>query len=119
MSDTDKRCTYVNTAWMAFTGRTLEAALAGGWRETIHPEDLPKCLEVLDSAFGQRQPFTVEYRLRRHDGDYRWVLEKGVPLLAPDGSWTGCVGSSVDITERRLAEESLRRKESELKEAQR
>ena len=119
MSDADKRCTYVNTAWMAFTGRTLEAVLADGWRETIHADDLPRCLEVLDAAFERHQPFTLEYRLRRHDGEYRWVLDSGIPLLAPDGSSTGYVGSSVDITERRLAEESLRRKESELTEAQR
>jgi PAS domain S-box-containing protein len=119
MSDADKRCTYVNAAWTAFTGRTLEDLLADGWRETIHAHDLPRCLEVLDAAFQRRQPFTLEYRLRRHDGEYRWVLTSGIPRLAPDGSWTGYVGSSVDITERRLAEASLRRKESELTEAQR
>jgi PAS domain S-box-containing protein len=118
-SDADKRCTYVNTAWMAFTGRTLEAALADGWRETIHPDDLPRCLEVLDVAFGGHQPFTLEYRLRRHDGEYRWILDSGIPLMAPDGSSIGYVGSIVDITERRRVEESLRRKESELTEAQR
>lgn len=119
MSDAEKRCTYVNTAWMAFTGRTLEALLADGWRETIHPDDLPRCLEVLDAAFARHQPFTLEYRLRRHDGEYRWVLDSGIPLLAPDGSLTGYVGSSVDITERRRAEALLRRKERELTEAQR
>ena len=119
MSDADKRCTYVNTAWMAFTGRTLEAVLADGWRETIHADDLPRCLEVLDAAFERHQPFTLEYRLRRHDGEYRWILDSGIPLLAPDGSSTGYVGSIVDITERKQAEESLRRKESELTEAQR
>ena len=119
MSDADKRCTYVNTMWRAFSGRTLEALLADGWRETIHADDLPRCLEVLEAAFARRQPFTLEYRLRRHDGEYRWVLDSGIPLLAPDGSWTGYVGSSVDITDRRQAEESLRRKASELTEAQR
>src|SRR5215217_1550205 len=118
MSDADKRCTYVNTAWIAFTGRTLKAALADGWQETVHPDDLPRCLEVLDAAFEGHQPFTLEYRLRRHDGEYRWILDSGIPLLA-DGSWTGYVGSTVDITERRRAEESLRRKDSELAEAQR
>jgi PAS domain S-box-containing protein len=119
MVDADKRCTFVDAAWMAFTGRTLEAVLDDGWRETVHADDLPRCLEVVDAAFDRRQPFTVEYRLRRHDGEYRWLLGSGIPLLAPDGSWTGYVGSSVDITERRRAEESLRRKESELREAQR
>ena len=70
MSDVDKRCTYVNTAWMAFTGRTLDAVLADRWRETIHADDLSRCLEVLDAAFERRQPFTLEHRLRRHDGEY-------------------------------------------------
>jgi PAS domain S-box-containing protein len=92
--------------------------LADGWRETIHADDLPRCLEVLEAAFERHQPFTLEYRLRRHDGEYRWVLDSGIPLLA-DGSCSGYIGSSVDITERMLAEESLRRKESELTEAQR
>ena len=119
MSDADKRCTYVNTAWMAFTGRSLEAVLVDGWRETIHPDDLPRCLEVLDAAFERREPFALEYRFRRHDGEYRWILDNGIPLLGPDGSLTGYVGSIVDITDRRMAEESLRRKESELTEAQR
>ena len=119
MSDGDKRCTYVNTAWTAFTGRTLEAVLADGWRESIHPDDLPRCLEVFDAAFEVHRPFTLEYRLKRYDGEYRWILDSGIPLLAPDGSSAGYVGSIVDITERKQAEELLRRKESELREAQR
>ena len=119
MSDADKRCTYVNTAWLAFTGRTLEAVIGDGWRETIHPDDLLRCIEFIDAAFEQHQPYTLEYRLRRHDGEYRWILDSGIPLLTPDGSCTGYAGSIVDITERRLAEESLRRKELELTEAQR
>jgi PAS domain S-box-containing protein len=119
MSDGHKRCTYVNAAWMAFTGRTLEAVLADGWRESIHPDDLPWCLEVVDAALEVHQPFTLEYRLKRYDGEYRWILDSGIPLLAPDGSSAGYVGSIMDVTERNRAEELLRRKESELREAQR
>jgi PAS domain S-box-containing protein len=119
MSDADRRCTYVNAAWMAFTGLALETVLADGWREAIHPDDLPRFLEVLDAAFEGHQPYTLEYRLRRHDGEYRWILDSGIPLLAPDGSATSYVGSTVDITERKCAEELLRRKEFELREAQR
>jgi PAS domain S-box-containing protein len=119
MSDGDKRCTYVNTRWLAFTGRTLEEQLGDGWRDSIHADDLPKWLEVLGAAFGRREPFTVEYRLGRHDGEYRWVLDTGMPRLALDGSLAGYIGSCVDITERKQAEESLRRKETELREAQR
>ena len=85
MSGADKRCTYVNAAWMAFTGRALETVLADGWRETVHPDDLPGCLEVFDAAFEGRLSYTLEYRLRRHDGEYRWILDSGVPLVAPDG----------------------------------
>src|SRR3954471_7880431 len=119
MSDADRRCTYVNAAWMAFTGLALETVLADGWREAIHPDDLQRFLEVLDAAFEGHQPYTLEYRLRRHDGEYRWILDSGIPLLAPDGSATSYVGSIVDITERKCAEELLRRKEFELREAQR
>jgi PAS domain S-box-containing protein len=119
MSNAEKRWIYVNTAWTAFTGHTLEAVLADGWREPMHADDLPRFLEVLDAAFDRHQPFTIEHRLRRHDGEYRWVLDSGIPLPAPDGSPTTYVGSIVDITERWRAEESLRRKDSELTEAQR
>jgi PAS domain S-box-containing protein len=119
MSDDDKRCTYVNTPWMAFTGRRLEALLGDGWCDSIHADDLPKWLEVLNAAFGRREPFKVEYRLGRHDGEYRWVLDTGVPRFALDGSLDGYIGSCVDITERKHAEESLCRKETELREAQR
>ena len=119
MSDADTRCNYVNASWTAFTGRTLDAVLRDGWRDSIHPDDLPRCLEVMTTGFERRQPFTAEYRLKRHDGEYRWVLDTAIPLFAPDGALTGYVGSSVDITERKEAEESLRRKESELIEAQR
>jgi PAS domain S-box-containing protein len=111
MSDDDKRCIYVNTPWLAFTGRTLLAELGDGWRDSIHADDLPKWLEVLSAAFGRREPFKVEYRLGRHDGEFRWVLDTGMPLLALDGSLAGYIGSCVDITERKQAEESLRRKE--------
>ena len=119
MSDDDKRCIYVNAPWLAFTGRTLLAQLGDGWRDSIHADDLPKWLEVLGAAFRRREPFKVEYRLARHDGDYRWVLDTGMPLLALDGSLAGYIGSCVDITERKQAEESLCRKETELREAQR
>ena len=119
MTDADKRCTYVNAAWRTFTGCALEDLLAGGWHKVIHADDLPRCIEVVDAAFEGRQAFTLEYRLRRHDGEYRWALAGGIPLLATDGSFTGFVGTAVDIHDRKQAEESLRRKESELAEAQR
>jgi PAS domain S-box-containing protein len=119
MSDADTRRNYVNASWTAFTGRTLDAALRDGWRDSIHPDDLPRCLEAMTTGFERRQPFTSEYRLKRLDGEYRWVLDTAIPRFALDGALIGYVGSGVDITERKEAEQSLRRKESELIEAQR
>jgi PAS domain S-box-containing protein len=119
VTDADKRCTYVNAAWTTFTGCALEDLLAGAWHKIIHADDLQRCIEVVDAAFEGRQPFTHEYRLRRHDGEYRWALAGGIPLVAADGSFAGFVGSAVDIHDRKQAEESLRQKESELAEAQR
>ncbi len=107
MSDADMRCTYVNKPWLAFTGRTLEAELGDGWRDCIHPDDLPKCLDVLAAAFERREPFKVEYRLARHDSEYRWVLDTGVPQLASDGSLAGYIGSCVDITDLKQAQTEL------------
>jgi PAS domain S-box-containing protein len=107
MAGTDRLCTYVNQPWLEFTGRTLEAELGNGWVEAVHQEDLERCLKTSSEAFGQRQSFEMEYRVRRHDGDYRWILDIGVPRFNPDGDFAGYIGSCVDITERKLAEEAL------------
>ena len=119
MSGTDNEITYLNKTWLDYAGRPSDAAVETLRARVLHPDEAEQCREVYEKAFEQREPFKLEHRLRRHDGEYRWVLDSGVPLLAPDGSLTGYVGSSVDVTERRLAEDSLRRKESELREAQR
>ena len=107
MSGTDKLTTYLNQPWLEFTGRPLEAELGNGWVEGVHPEDLNRCLHPYNQAFDRREPFRTEYRLRRHDGVYRWVLDTGVPRFNPDHSFAGYIGSCTDVTERRLAEESL------------
>ena len=107
MSGTDKLCTYVNQSWLEFTGRPLEAELGNGWVESVHPEDLDRCMHTYTQAFDRREPFQMEFRLRRHDGEYRWVSDTGVPRFTPDHSFAGYIGSSTDVTERRLAEESL------------
>ena len=107
MSGTDKLCTYVNQRWLEFTGRPLEAELGNGWAESVHPEDLNRCMDTYTQAFDRRESFQMEYRLRRHDGQYRWLSDTGVPRFNPDHSFAGYIGSCTDVTERKLAEESL------------
>ena len=119
MSGPDKLCTFFNKGWLDFTGRPLERELGNGWADGVHPDDLPTCLETYSSAFDRRDPFKMEYRLRRRDGEYRWVLDEGVPLFSADGTFAGYIGSCVDITERRHAEDAVRHKEMELRESQR
>ncbi|MGH7479652.1 MAG: PAS domain-containing sensor histidine kinase, partial [Candidatus Methylomirabilales bacterium] len=118
MSGTDKLCTFFNKGWLDFTGRSLEQELGNGWAEGVHQEDLDRCLEVYVSSFDARQAFTVEYRLRRHDGEYCWVLDNGVPRFAPDGTFLGYIGSATDITERKRAEEALQKSEAALRRSQ-
>jgi len=107
MAGTDRLCTYVNQPWLEFTGRPLDAELGNGWVEGIHNEDLERCLETYSQAFDQRQSFEMEYRIRRNDGEYRWLLDTGVPRFKADGSFAGYIGSCLDITDRKLAEEAL------------
>jgi PAS domain S-box-containing protein len=107
LSGIDKVCTWTNKPWLDFTGRPMEQQLGNGWAENIHPDDLDHCLGTYTAAFDARQPFSMEYRLKRYDGKYRWLLDHGVPLNGPDGGFAGYIGSCVDITERREAEEAV------------
>jgi PAS domain S-box-containing protein len=107
MSGSDKLCNYFNQPWLDFTGRSLEADLGNGWSEGVHPEDLKDCVGTYTQAFDLREPYRMQYRLRRHDGEYRWVLAIGVPRLDLDGSFAGYIGSCMDITDHKLAEEAL------------
>jgi PAS domain S-box-containing protein len=107
MSGTDRKCNYFNQPWLDFTGRPLQAELGDGWAEGVHPDDSSRCLRSYTEAFDRRESFELQYRLRRHDGEYRWVLDKGVPRFDPDGTFAGYIGSCIDITERKLAEEGL------------
>lgn len=106
MSGLDKRPTYFNRPWLDFTGQS-EADLQSGLAGIVHPEDYSKCYDIYCRGFDQRQPFAKECRLKRHDGQYRWMLDIGVPRFHEDGSFVGYIGSCVDITEQKLAEEAL------------
>jgi PAS domain S-box-containing protein len=104
VADTEGRRTYINAVWLRFTGRPLERELGRGWAEGIHPDDLERRLAVSREAFARREPFEAEYRLRRADGEYRWMLDHGVPRTGLDGAFEGFIGSCIDITDRREAE---------------
>jgi PAS domain S-box-containing protein len=114
MSGTDKLCTYFNKPWLDFTGRSLDRELGNGWAEGVHPEDLRSCMLTYVQAFDRREEFRMEYRLRRHDGEFRWVLDIGVPRFNQDGSFAGYIGSCIDVTEQKRAEEQLRQAQADL-----
>nr|WP_320132238.1 PAS domain-containing protein [uncultured Holophaga sp.] len=106
---TDGLCDYFNARWLAFTGRPLERELGNGWAEGVHPEDLPRCLETYATHFAARQIFEMEYRLRRHDGVWRWIFDRGVPVYGVRGAFEGYVGSCIDVSERVEAQAALAR----------
>jgi PAS domain S-box-containing protein len=100
----DKLCTFFNRPWLEFTGRPMQAELGNGWTEGIHPEDFDRSLGTYVTSFDARTPFQMDYRLRHHDGQYRWVFDQGVPRFSSSGTFLGYIGSCVDITERKQAE---------------
>jgi PAS domain S-box-containing protein len=107
MSDGTMGCSYVNQTWLDLTGQSFDAVLGSGWTDRIHPDDVVSCVDIYASAFDRREPFQIEFRLRRHDGEHRWIVSTGVPRYHGDGSFAGYIGSAIDITERRLAADAL------------
>jgi PAS domain S-box-containing protein len=114
MSGVDKLCDFFNESWLNFTGRTMEQELGNGWAEGVHPDDFDRCLEIYTTSFDARWEFEMEYRLRRFDGEYRWIVDRGIPRFDPDGSFVGYIGSCIDITERKEAELNIKRLNREL-----
>ena len=108
MAEADGQCSYVNQQWLQLTGRTLEQEAGSGWLDCLHPNDRGPTRATYMRAFEARDPFLAEYRLRRYDGEYRWLLDSGTPRYGTDGAFYGYVGGCVDITDRKNAEQALR-----------
>lgn len=108
MSGTDNLCTWFNKGWLDFTGRSMAQEVGNGWAEGVHPDDLQRCLNTYVYALEARQEFVMEYRLRRCDGAYRWLINHGVPRIDGQGTFLGYIGTCVDISDRHLMEEQIR-----------
>ena len=111
---TDSLWEFANQSWLNFTGRSLKQELGEGWTEAVHPQDLSRCMATYLSAFHNRQEFAQEFRLRRADGTYRWIFEKGTPRFTPEGSFAGYIGCCLDISDRKVSEEALKTRAEEL-----
>ena len=107
MAGTDGLCNFFNQRWLDFTGRKLEQEIGSGWAGGVHAEDFQRCMATYLEAFVARRSFAMEYRLRRHDGTFRWVLDQGAPRFDQGGRFAGFIGSCTDITEQRLARDAL------------
>jgi len=99
-SGLDTKCYYFNKTWLDFTGRTFEQEYGNGWAEGVHPDDLDRCVKFYLDNFNKKTPFEMEYRLRRNDGEWRWINDRGVPSFDNHGNFTGFIGSCVDVTEK-------------------
>jgi hypothetical protein len=117
MTGTDALCNYFNKPWLEFTGRTMEQEVGTGWTEGVHPDDVQGCFDCFLPAFHARKPFRMEYRLKRADGEYRWVIESGIPRYTGAGEFAGYIGSNIDITDLKRADverQRLRQLEADL-----
>jgi two-component system CheB/CheR fusion protein len=100
MADESQHCTFLNKTWLSFTGKKLEEECGAGWYKGIHPEDLDRFLQVYDNAYANKEEFKIDYRIRRADGQYRWVMNYGVPRRTTEGTFIGYIGTCIDINDR-------------------
>jgi len=107
MSGKDKLCNYFNKGWLDFTGRTMEQEMGNGWADGVHPDDLDRCIQIYSTYFDEQKEFSMEYRLRRKDGQYRWIIDQGKPRYLSDGQFIGYIGSCFDIHDRWEAQQKL------------
>lgn len=115
-SGLDKGCNYFNTTWLNFTGQSLAHELGNGWAEGVHPDDFTHCLSVYVDHFDRRQAFSMEYRLRHADGEYRWIRDDGTPRYDSQGEFIGFIGFCYDITREKATAEELARYRQHLEE---
>ncbi len=108
MADENKSCIYCNRRWLEFTGHTLKQEKGKGLMDSLHPEDKAEFQKEYDKAFAERKEFNCEFRLRRYDGQYRWIMNTGIPRFASENNFIGYIGSGYDITEKRQAREEMR-----------
>jgi len=106
-ANTESLCDYFNDRWLSFRGRTMEEEYGNGWAEGVHPDDFDRCLKIFLDNFNIRKAFEMEYRLKRHDGVYRWIFDRGVPFHNDNGDFSGFIGSCIDVTDRVDAQEAL------------
>jgi PAS domain S-box-containing protein len=118
VSGVDKRCTDFNRGWLEFTGRRIEQQVGDGWADGVYPDDLEQCLATYVEAFDARRPFTMEYRLIRYDGEYRWITDTGTPRFLLDGTFAGYIGCCMDINDQKMAELARREVAGRLMNAQ-
>src|SRR5579871_6664760 len=114
VSDLDKLCTFFNKPWLEFTGRTIEQELGNGWSSGVHPADSDRCIATYNASFDLRRPFQMEYRLRRADGEFRWILDNGTPLYRGN-EFVGFIGSCIDVTDQKRSEGKLLQSQKDLR----
>jgi PAS domain S-box-containing protein len=107
MSGTDKFEDYFNKTWLQFTGRTHEQESNEGWLDAVHPDDVKRCIDTYNTSFREQKRFYSEYRLRRHDGEYRWIADNSVPRFSPEGEFLGFISACMDIDDQKRFREKI------------